>query len=516
MFRSSWENAGRFVGWTDDEPHHLNLSVSHTNLTWTLQLDDNPPITGSILDFGEDVVAISIQLFNGDGNAQIAIDNVQIGTTATLFPLHTLRWFHGVDGTQPHSRLAYGGMGDFYGTTEGVFGYPSTVFKVGTNGKLHWVYHFSAEDGDAPMAGVTIGRDYCLYGTTSQGGKHGLGAGFKMTRNGELIWSVSFNGKNGSHPSAQLVQGFDGGLYGTSFDGGSHDLGTIFRLSPANGEIETLHSFSGNDGANPLCRLALIGVDGFYGTTSTGGASDGGTVFRMNRSSSLTTLFSFESTNGISPRAGLTQGRDKSFYGTTAYGGTYGRGTIFKVNEHGRFTSLYSFAGGEDGAVPEANLHLARDGWFYGVTSLGGTADSSSCGTIYRITTNGLYQKLTSFHGGDGSFPGGGLVEVGRGNFYGTTQGGYYSPGNIIFFPVNSPTQIITSPKTNTKTTKPLITVLGKARGASAVTKVFCKVNDTAWTEATTTRGCYESFCKLLLMKQLRRGKVILVLAFDR
>jgi uncharacterized repeat protein (TIGR03803 family) len=489
LFRSSSENVGRFIGWTDDEPHHLLLSVNLTNLTWTLQLDDKPPNTGSILDYGDDLVSIGIELFNGDGNAQIAVDNVQIGTTADLFPLHTLRWFHGADGTQPHSRLVNGGMDDFYGTTEGVYGYPSTVFKIRTDGKLDWAYHFSAEDGDAPMAGVTIGRDNCLYGTTSQGGKYGLGTGFKMTRNGELIWSVSFNGKNGSHPHAELVQGFDAGLYGTTFDGGPHDSGTVFRLSPASGEIQTLHSFSGNDGANPLGRLALVGVDVLYGTTSTGGLFDGGTVFRINRFGALTTLVSFESTNGISPRAGLTQGDDKSFYGTTAYGGTYGQGTIFRVSEHGRFMSLYSFAGGEDGTVPEAKLLLAKDGWLYGVTSLGGIANSSSYGTIFRISANGLYQKLTSLHGGDGSFPGGGLVEVGRGRFYGTTQGGYYSQGNIIFFPVNRPKLIISSPKTNTKSTNALISVLGRARGAPVVTNVFCKVNDTAWTEATTTNS---------------------------
>jgi uncharacterized repeat protein (TIGR03803 family) len=339
------------------------------------------------------------------------------------------------------------------------------------------------------MAGVTIGRDNSLYGTTSQGGNYGLGTAFKLTRNGELLWSVSFNGKNGSHPEAQLVQGFDGGFYGTTFDGGPHDSGTVFRLSPANGEIQTLYSFSGNDGANPLGRLAFVGVDVLYGTTSAGGPFDGGTVFRLNRFGDLTTLVSFESTNGISPRAGLTLGRDKSLYGTTARGGTYGRGTIFKVNQHGTFMSLYSFAVGDDGAIPEANLLLAKDGWLYGVTSLGGTANGSGYGTIFRISANGIYQKLTSFHGGDGSFPVGGLVEVGSGRFYGTTEGGYYSPGNIIFFPVNRPKLIITSPKTNANSTNPLITVLGKARGASAVTNIFCQLNDTAWTEATTTNS---------------------------
>jgi uncharacterized repeat protein (TIGR03803 family) len=49
----------------------------------------------------------------------------------------------------------------------------------------------------------------------------------------------------------------------------------------AGAALTTLHSFNGNDGANPLAGL-VQGSDGsFYGTTYGGGAGGAGTVFRL-------------------------------------------------------------------------------------------------------------------------------------------------------------------------------------------------------------------------------------------
>jgi len=152
LFRCDAEGLEHFIGWTDDEPHNLFLAANFTNQTWTLQLDEQPPINGSLDFYGGDALWIGFELFNGDGNAQIAVDNVQIGTTAALFPLRTVHWFDGADGTQPYSSLTYGGTADLYGTTEGVPGYPGTVFKLKTNGALEWVFHLGGGNGDAPEA----------------------------------------------------------------------------------------------------------------------------------------------------------------------------------------------------------------------------------------------------------------------------------------------------------------------------------------------------------------------------
>ena len=120
---------------------------------------------------------------------------------------------------------------------------------------------------------------------------------------------------------------------------------------------------------------------------------------------------------------------------------------------------------------------------------MGGTQSFDSYGTIFRISTNGLFQKLDSFHGGDGSLPGGGLIEVGRGNFYGTSQGGSFSDGNVFHFAVIKPKLIITKPNTNFRSADALLTVFGKTKSDSPVTNVFYKVNDSAWMAATTTNA---------------------------
>jgi uncharacterized repeat protein (TIGR03803 family) len=82
----------------------------------------------------------------------------------------------------------------------------------------------------------------------------------------------------------------------------------------------------------------LQAADGsFYGTTQNGGpytnqfGTGYGTVFRLAIDGTFTSLFSFNGTNGGYPRAGLTQGVDGSFYGTTTYGGTSDSGTVFRL-----------------------------------------------------------------------------------------------------------------------------------------------------------------------------------------
>src|SRR5438445_13328133 len=66
----------------------------------------------------------------------------------------------------------------------------------------------------------------------------------------------------------------------------------------------------------------------------------------------------------------LVQGSDGSFYGTTTEGGIAGKGTVFKVTTNGVFTTLVSFTG-PNVANPQAWLVLGNDGNLYGTTSLG-------------------------------------------------------------------------------------------------------------------------------------------------
>ncbi len=181
-----------------------------------------------------------------------------------------------------------------------------------------------------------------------------------MSSAGTLTTLYSFcaqtNCPDGSQPYAGLVQGSDGNFYGTAAGGGTHNGGTVFKITPE-GKLTTLYQFCSEtdckDGDQPYGAL-IQGVSGnFFGTTSTGGANNQGTVFKLTPSGTLTTLYSFcAQTNcpdGSQPYAGLVQGSDGNFYGTTYSGGglqgiacvndlidgVAGCGTIFKVTPGG-------------------------------------------------------------------------------------------------------------------------------------------------------------------------------------
>ena len=125
-------------------------------------------------------------------------------------------------------------------------------------------------------------------------------------------------------------------------------------------------------------------------------------------------------TTGIAPN-NLIQGSDGNFYGTTTLGGASNAGTVFRVTPAGEFTTLYAFAGGVGGQTP-LGLVQGSDGNFYGTTTLGGAAttrDNPGYGTMFQVTPTGEFTLLYSFvNGNDGANPSL-LIQGSDGNFYG-------------------------------------------------------------------------------------------------
>jgi uncharacterized repeat protein (TIGR03803 family) len=94
----------------------------------------------------------------------------------------------------------------------------------------------------------------------------------------------------------------------------------------------TLHAFSGgSDGAQPLAGLVLSS-NTLYGTASTGGTSQKGTVFKVNKDGKgFATLHTFTgAADGSVPYAGLVLSSN-ILYGTTQKGGSTGQGTVFSL-----------------------------------------------------------------------------------------------------------------------------------------------------------------------------------------
>jgi uncharacterized repeat protein (TIGR03803 family) len=247
---------------------------------------------------------------------------------------------------------------------------------------------------------------------------------------------VNFDFTNGGYPTAWLVQATDGNFYGTSGGAGAYAEGTVFKITPG-GMLTTLYNFCAQgdctDGISPMVGLVQATDGNFYGTTASGGAVGGGTVFKITPNGALTTLYSFCAqsgcTDGANPYAGLVQATDGNFYGTTYNSGANGYGTVFRITPEGKLTTLHSFDGA-DGEAPVAGLVQATDGNFYGTASSGGAYDQCNfgCGTVFKITPGGALTTLYSFcaqaNCADGFYPSGALIQAGDGNLYGTTEFG--------------------------------------------------------------------------------------------
>jgi len=241
----------------------------------------------------------------------------------------------------------------------------------------------------------------------------------------------SFDVTAGARPETGLVQGTDGNFYGTTFTGGANNGGTVFRIT-AQGTLTTLYNFCAQtgcaDGYSP--SVLVQATDGnFYGTAELGGAHKDGTVFKMTQAGMLTTLHSFDATDGKYSTGGLVQATDGKFYGTTWFGGAHNYGTVFKMTQAGTLATLHSILLTE-GTYQKSGLVQASDGDFYGTAEYGG---ANNDGTVFKITPAGTLTMLHSFDGTDGYQPFAGLIQATNGNFYGTTYLGGANHAGTVF-----------------------------------------------------------------------------------
>jgi uncharacterized repeat protein (TIGR03803 family) len=350
----------------------------------------------------------------------------------------------GTDGAYPQGQLTHDAANNIYGTTAGGGGNCpgfgcGTIFKIDAQGNETVLYRFfGGEDGAWPSGALVRDATGVIYGTTSGGGADcgtsgGCGTVFKLDKTLKKTVLHRFTGLDGDGPTSGLVMDTEGILYGTTQAGGLYNEGTVFRIDKR-GKMSVIHSFSfWVDGACPCPSLHVDSSGNLYGVTFDGGGGEGA-VFKLSENLDETVLYAFSGMNGDGryPYTGLSEDRHGNLYGATAAGGTQGdNGTIFEVTPDGRESVLYSFRGTPDGSVPVGLLRDVR-GNFYGTARAGGEGGCSyGCGTVFRLSRNGVEGVLHRFTGGaDGATPYAGLV-VDNGVLYGTTfLGGAYNRCN--------------------------------------------------------------------------------------
>jgi uncharacterized repeat protein (TIGR03803 family) len=152
----------------------------------------------------------------------------------------------GTDGFYPDSGVIFDSAGNLYGTTyEGGSndGNDGTVFKL-SPGKNGWTETILSNLGGTagaanPHSGVTFDANGNLWGTTLKGGTYGYGTVYELkpAKNGSWSESVVHEFEDspagdGFSPSAGLTLGPNNYLYGTTSGGGKPLGGTVFEMIP--------------------------------------------------------------------------------------------------------------------------------------------------------------------------------------------------------------------------------------------------------------------------------------------
>ena len=256
----------------------------------------------------------------------------------------------------------------------------------------------------------------------------------------------------------------NGVVYGTTVNG-AYEYGTIFQLTPMGNQWleQTLHTFTGSDGAYSEGSLVMDRAGNFYGTASEGGTgSQRGVVFKLHLTANgwkETVLYSFQggANDGSNPQGNLIFDRAGNLYGTTAWGFTSvpdqnGFGGVYKLTPKGQITWLYKFTGGVDGGIPVAGLAFDQEGNLYGTTNYGGNTTNQycgdgvgGCGVVYELTpsnsngtTTWTESVLYTFtDGSDGGHPASTPYVDQAGNIYVTSPYGgdqYGNSGNGTVF----------------------------------------------------------------------------------
>ena len=269
-------------------------------------------------------------------------------------------------------------------------------------------------------------------------GTKGGGALIRLSRSGEYSFAqdfgTSFQGPGPSTPGG-VLRLTDGSLLGFSFNGGTSGNGTVYRVEPGTTEPVVIHHFAGEpqDTRSPVTQPLLASDGRVYGMGSAG-------VFAIDPDGSNYRFRNLFGASGTTPSNlygtanALMEGTDGGLYGVAGSGGTTQRGGIFRIEKSGfAVTTIYEFQSGDGRPYdPVGGLVEMSDGFLYGLTRSGG---QKNYGVLYRIRTTGAdfgivhHFDVTADNGVSPRT----LIRGGDGLIYGTlTAGGANGYGAIF------------------------------------------------------------------------------------
>lgn len=206
------------------------------------------------------------------------------------------------DGCQPLTPLIESSNGYLYGAAgHGGRAESGVLFKLSKQGEYTLLHTFAGIDGELPYGPLAQDANGDIYGTTLRGGAYQIGVAFRLRADDTFEVVHEFGAgtgrlfkRRGSRGEPAWPSGFalgvDGALYGTSYFGGKNNVGSVYKMDKL-GAITVLHSFApwydiytytNRDGARPVA-VPTVGADGaLYGTTTVGGWTSEGTIWRVD------------------------------------------------------------------------------------------------------------------------------------------------------------------------------------------------------------------------------------------
>lgn len=321
-------------------------------------------------------------------------------------------------------------------TYEGGANNAGTIFEFNpSTGIITKKYDFtSSPDGYNPRGSFEIDNSGIAYAMTYTGGTANAGTIFKYNTVTDSVQKlVDFNSSDiGFAPFNNLIQANDGNIYGSTSAGGKSGNGVLYKFNPNTSQYTIIKDFSNvNDGKYPSGSIIQASDGNLYGTAQSGGMNSYGVIYKYNPSNqTFTNVYNFDNTNGRLPNGAISEGSNGVIYGTTFYGGLgYGVLYSFKISS-GTYLKLYEFY--TDGYYPQSGVLAASNGNIYGTTTYGGVGNN---GVLFEYDTqSSTYSKINT--------PGviGRLMQASDGNIYGTCYSGGPNYGFILKYNPDSAT----------------------------------------------------------------------------